>query len=104
MRRYFKKILQLSREAGITYLRSDTSERAAKRASAVFDSKGMEELRSLYIRARYSPKGVSREEVRQAKGIYEALKKARKQEQGEGGRRPRKRERTSAALRHKTMG
>ncbi|MBQ2770130.1 MAG: DUF4129 domain-containing protein [Clostridia bacterium] len=104
VRRYFKKILQLSREAGITYLRSDTSERAAKRASAVFDPKGMEELRSLYIRARYSPKGVSREEVRQARGIYEALKKARKQEAGDSGRKYRGRTRTSAALRHKTMG
>ena len=104
VRRCFKKLLQQSREAGVTFLISDTSERAAKRASAVFEPERMNELRNLYIRARYSPAGISKEEARRAKDIYEGLKKARKQEQGEGGRRPRKRERTSAALRHKTMG
>ena len=104
VRRCFKKLLQQSREAGVTFLISDTSERAAKRASAVFDPKGMEELRSLYIRARYSPEGVSKEEAKRARGVYEQLKKARRQAMDQGNKKQRKRGHSSAALRHKTMG
>ena len=104
VRKHFKRLLQQSRENGVTFLISDTSERAAKRASSVFGEAGMMELRNLYIRARYSPDGVSREEAKRAKTLYDQLKKERKQAMEQGKKKQRRRGHSSAALRHKTMG
>ncbi|MBQ8638586.1 MAG: hypothetical protein IJ468_05405 [Lachnospiraceae bacterium] len=75
VRRYYRKFLRLYLERGAYLHRSYTSQDVERNAKNVFSNhEAMEQMRELYIKARYSQK-VQKEDVVLAKQLYRQIRK-----------------------------
>jgi len=75
VRFYYRKFLTLCLEHGIAISPSNTSSQIQEKAQRIFPGKTLQEIRQLYIAARYDDKPVSPEEVEKIKSLYKEIKK-----------------------------
>lgn len=81
VRRYFKKTVQRAEDAGIAISDAYTSEKIVACAAQKFDREALFALRALYIRARYSYHEITKADAREAKRLFEEIKKSRVEEE-----------------------
>jgi hypothetical protein len=75
VRWYYRKFLLKAKAGGLTIAPSDTCERIAYNASALFDPELIAALREIYIVARYSPQAITGNDARRAKELYTKMKR-----------------------------
>ena len=81
IRKFYLKYLSLIETYGIFRKKHNTSLDILERASEVITSEKQEELRQLYIKARYSDENsITDEDVDYAKELFKSIKEARKQQ------------------------
>ncbi len=85
VRSQYKKFLKALRDRGITWEKSYTSLQVDNLAKGVFNEEDAEELRQIYIAARYSGRA-SKDEVDRAKELADRLRRSGQQKKKKGGR------------------
>ena len=75
MRNYYRKFLKQALKAGLDPDENADSREIAQQMRPKFQPHALDGLREVYIRARYSSQEITSADVKQAKEMYDDLKK-----------------------------